>query len=223
MPDTKETFNSIYKNYDFINQLISFGLHKKWKSNFIKLIDFYGETIDIATGTGDIALKIKNMFPLVNVTGYDPSEKMLQIAKRKDKKNEIRFIEGFCENMPFDDSCFNFATITFGIRNTKSLNQSLSEIRRILKKDGILMIMEFSKTDNPLVKNIYHIYLNYIIPFIGSLFGKYHEYKYLATSIDAFYTMNEMNVILESKGFDIIRNIQYNFGLVTVYVVKLKP
>lgn len=220
MPDTKQTFDSISKNYDLINQLISFGLHKKWKSNFINIVNFYGQVIDIATGTGDIAMEIKKKYPDANLTGYDPSPNMLKIAKKKCIKNDVDFVEGFCEKMPFNDSSFDFATITFGIRNTKSVDNSLIEIKRILKDDGILMIMEFSKTNNVLIKNLYHIYLNFIIPFIGSLFGKYDEYKYLATSIEGFYTKDEMNNILESKNFSLIKNIEYNFGLVTVYVVK---
>ena len=82
MPDTKETFDSISKNYDFINQLISFGLHRKWKSNFINTVNFYGKVIDIATGTGDIAMEIKKKHPDANLTGYDPSPNMLDIAKK---------------------------------------------------------------------------------------------------------------------------------------------
>ena len=162
MPDTKKTFDSISKNYDLINQLISFGLHKKWKNDFINLINFHGEVIDLATGTGDIAISIKEKFPDVKVVGYDPSSMMLEIAKKKNSDNTICFKKGFCEEMPFLDSSFNFATITFGIRNTKSIANSLSEIKRVLKKDGVLMIMEFSKSENFLIKNsIQHIFKLY--------------------------------------------------------------
>lgn len=218
MPDTKKTFDSISKNYDLINQLISFGLHKKWKNDFINLINFHGEVIDLATGTGDIAISIKEKFPDVKVVGYDPSSMMLEIAKKKNSDNTICFKKGFCEEMPFLDSSFNFATITFGIRNTKSIANSLSEIKRVLKKDGVLMIMEFSKSENFLVKNLYNIYLNYIIPFIGFLFSKYDEYKYLANSIESFYSKDEMNLVLSQSGFTVNKNVQYNFGLVTIYI-----
>lgn len=218
MPDTKKTFDSISKNYDLINKIISFGMHKKWKSDFIKLSSFKGNIIDIATGTGDIAIEIKKRFPDVNVIGYDPSNEMLNIAKQKNSAKNIKFIQGFCESMPFDSESFDFTTITFGIRNTKSVNESLREINRILKKNGLLMIMEFSKSENLIIKSFYNIYLNYIIPFIGSLFSKYDEYKYLAESIEGFYSMSEMNEILKVNGFKVERNMQYNFGLVTVYI-----
>ena len=218
MPDTKKTFDSISKNYDLINKIISFGMHKKWKSDFIKLSSFKGNIIDIATGTGDIAIEIKKRFPDVNVIGYDPSNEMLNIAKQKNSAKNIKFIQGFCESIPFDSESFDFTTITFGIRNTKSVNESLREINRILKKNGLLMIMEFSKSENLIIKSFYNIYLNYIIPFIGSLFSKYDEYKYLAESIEGFYSMSEMNEILKVNGFKVERNMQYNFGLVTVYI-----
>ncbi len=218
MPDTKKIFDSISQNYDLINKIISFGLHKRWKSDFIKLSDLTGSIIDLATGTGDIAIEMKKKFPDTKIVGYDPSKKMLDIAKTKDSSSDIDFIQGFCEDMPFEDSSFNFATITFGIRNTKSINKSLKEIHRILKGNGTLMIMEFSKTQNFIIENLYNVYLNYIIPFIGRLFSKYSEYKYLATSIEGFYTKDEMNEILRNNNFKVIKNVEYNFGLVTIYI-----
>ena len=219
MPDTKKTFDSISSNYDIVNELISFGLHKKWKSDFVKLRKFSGNVIDIATGTGDIAIKIKSKYPNVAITGYDPSNNMLNLARKKNVNKNINFRQGFCEDMPFENEFFDFATITFGIRNTKSVNESLTEIRRVLKKNGILMIMEFSKNETIIIKQLYKIYLHWIIPFIGLLFSKFNEYKYLADSIEGFYSKDEMNKILEFNDFKVMENVQYNFGLVTVYIV----
>ena len=219
MPDTKKTFDSISSNYDIVNELISFGLHKKWKSDFVKLRKFSGNVIDIATGTGDIAIKIKGKYPNVAITGYDPSNNMLNLARKKNTHKDINFLQGFCEDMPFENEFFDFATITFGIRNTKSVNESLTEIRRVLKKNGILMIMEFSKNETIIIKQLYKIYLHWIIPFVGLLFSKFNEYKYLADSIEGFYSKDEMNKILEFNHFKVMENVQYNFGLVTVYIV----
>jgi demethylmenaquinone methyltransferase/2-methoxy-6-polyprenyl-1,4-benzoquinol methylase len=219
MPDTKKTFDSISSNYDIVNELISFGLHKKWKSDFVKLRKFSGNVIDIATGTGDIAIKIKGKYPNVAITGYDPSNNMLNLARKKNTHKDINFLQGFCEDMPFENEFFDIATITFGIRNTKSVNESLTEIRRILKKNGVLMIMEFSKNETIVIKQLYKIYLHWIIPFVGLLFSKFNEYKYLADSIEGFYSKDEMNKILEFNHFKVMENVQYNFGLVTVYIV----
>jgi demethylmenaquinone methyltransferase/2-methoxy-6-polyprenyl-1,4-benzoquinol methylase len=219
MPDTKKTFDSISSNYDIVNELISFGLHKKWKSDFVKLRKFSGNVIDIATGTGDIAIKIKGKYPNVAITGYDPSNNMLNLARKKNTHKDINFLQGFCEDMPFENEFFDIATITFGIRNTKSVNESLTEIRRVLKKNGVLMIMEFSKNETIVIKQLYKIYLHWIIPFVGLLFSKFNEYKYLADSIEGFYSKDEMNKILEFNHFKVMENVQYNFGLVTVYIV----
>jgi len=219
MPDTKKTFDSISSNYDIVNELISFGLHKKWKSDFVKLRKFSGNVIDIATGTGDIAIKIKGKYPNVAITGYDPSNNMLDLARKKNTHKDINFLQGFCEDMPFENEFFDIATITFGIRNTKSVNESLTEIRRVLKKNGVLMIMEFSKNETIVIKQLYKIYLHWIIPFVGLLFSKFNEYKYLADSIEGFYSKDEMNKILEFNHFKVMENVQYNFGLVTVYIV----
>jgi demethylmenaquinone methyltransferase/2-methoxy-6-polyprenyl-1,4-benzoquinol methylase len=219
MPDTKKTFDSISSNYDIVNELISFGLHKKWKSDFVKLRKFSGNVIDIATGTGDIAIKIKGKYPDVAITGYDPSNNMLNLARKKNTHKDINFLQGFCEDMPFENEFFDIATITFGIRNTKSVNESLTEIRRVLKKNGVLMIMEFSKNETIVIKQLYKIYLHWIIPFVGLLFSKFNEYKYLADSIEGFYSKDEMNKILEFNHFKVMENVQYNFGLVTVYIV----
>ena len=219
MPDTKKTFDSISSNYDIVNELISFGLHKKWKSDFVKLRKFSGNVIDTSTGTGDIAIKIKGKYPNVAITGYDPSNNMLNLARKKNTHKDINFLQGFCEDMPFENEFFDIATITFGIRNTKSVNESLTEIRRVLKKNGVLMIMEFSKNETIVIKQLYKIYLHWIIPFVGLLFSKFNEYKYLADSIEGFYSKDEMNKILEFNHFKVIENVQYNFGLVTVYIV----
>ena len=218
MPDTKDTFDSISQKYDLINDIISLKTHTIWKKNFIKLFEPKGKLLDVATGTGDIAIMIKENYPNTQVFALDPSKKMLEIAKNRKKGSSINFIEGCCEEIPFPDSTFDFVTITFGLRNTKSVATSLDEIKRVLKNDGKLVLMEFSKSDNLIIKVFYKFYLNIFIPFIGLLFGKFAEYKYLASSIESFYTPKEMNEILNSKRLNVIQNIKYNFGLVSVYI-----
>tara|TARA_B100000029_G_C17609320_1_gene968764 strand:- start:5495 stop:6175 length:681 start_codon:yes stop_codon:yes gene_type:complete len=220
MPDTKNTFDSISSKYDLINEIISLKRHNKWKKDFILMLNPHGEVLDIATGTGDVALMIKNQFSKVNVTAIDPSEKMLKIAKQRNKKDDINYINAYCEDIPFSDSTFDFITISFGLRNTKSIDKSLDEIRRVLKNDGKFMIMEFSKSEKFFTKVLYKVYLNLIIPFIGLLFGKFKEYRYLASSIESFYTPSEMAKKITSKGFDVKKRTEYNLGLVTVYEIK---
>ena len=155
MPDTKDTFDSISQKYDLINDIISLKTHTIWKKNFIKLFEPKGKLLDVATGTGDIAIMIKENYPNTQVFALDPSKKMLEIAKNRKKGSSINFIEGCCEEIPFPDSTFDFVTITFGLRNTKSVATSLDEIKRVLKNDGKLVLMEFSKSDNLIIKVFY--------------------------------------------------------------------
>lgn len=219
MPETKNTFDSISTKYDLINNLISLGGHKRWKHKFVNLLEINGRVLDIATGTGDIAILIKKMHLRTSVVGIDPSHEMLEIAKNKSPK-EISYVQGFCEDLPFEDGAFNYITISFGIRNVVSIEKSLNEINRALSEDGHLLIMEFSKNRSLFIKFLYKVYLNFFIPMVGFLFGKYQEYKYLASSIESFFTMDEMNNIISNHGFKITKNLKFNFGLVTVYVAK---
>ena len=218
MPQTKDTFDSIANVYDRINNIISLGKHKKWKSNFINIVKFEGKVLDLATGTGDIISLIKDKYPNTDCTGIDPSIDMLRIARKKYK--EIKFIESYAENLKYEDNYFDFVTISFGIRNTVSINDSLVEIRRVLKKNQLLLIMEFSKNNNILLKIITNLYLFFVIPFVGLLFGKFREYLYLSKSINNFYSPREFVKILEKNSFEVEKYESFNFGLVTIYKAK---
>ena len=201
-----------------INNIISLGKHKKWKSNFINIAKFEGKVLDLATGTGDIISLIKDKYPNTDCTGIDPSIDMLRIARKKYK--EIKFIESYAENLKYEDNYFDFVTISFGIRNTVSINDSLVEIRRVLKKNQLLLIMEFSKNNNILLKIITNLYLFFVIPFVGLLFGKFREYLYLSKSINNFYSPREFVKILEKNSFEVEKYESFNFGLVTIYKAK---
>lgn len=218
MPQTKDTFDSIANVYDRINNIISLGKHKKWKSNFINIAKFEGKVLDLATGTGDIISLIKDKYPNTDCTGIDPSIDMLRIARKKYK--EIKFIESYAENLKYEDNYFDFVTISFGIRNTVSINDSLVEIRRVLKKNQLLLIMEFSKNNNILLKIMTNLYLFFVIPFVGLLFGKFREYLYLSKSINNFYSPREFVKILEKNSFEVEKYESFNFGLVTIYKAK---
>ena len=127
--------------------------------------------------------------------------------------SEVRSSPGFWRFI-----CFHTHIKRNCLLNTNSVATSLDEIKRVLKNDGKIVLMEFSKSDNLIIKVFYKFYLNIFIPFIGLLFGKFAEYKYLASSIESFYTPKEMNKILNSKRLNVIQNIKYNFGLVSVYI-----
>jgi len=218
MPDTKDTFNSIATVYDKINDIISLGRHKDWKSFFISNADFDGKILDIATGTGDIISSIKKIYPNTDCYGIDPSKNMLSIAKQKNIG--INFIEAYSEELPFPENSFDFITISFGIRNTLSIDKSLKEIHRVLKKKQNLLVMEFSKNENFFLKILTNLYLFLIIPIVGLVYGKFKEYFYLSKSISNFYTPKEFKKLLETNFFLVDSVQSFNFGLVTIYKAR---
>ena len=218
MPDTKDTFNSIATVYDKINDIISLGRHKDWKSFFISNADFDGKILDIATGTGDIISSIKKIYPNTDCYGIDPSKNMLSIARQKNIG--INFIEAYSEELPFPENSFDFITISFGIRNTLSIDKSLKEIHRVLKKKQNLLVMEFSKNENFFLKILTNLYLFLIIPIVGLAHGKFKEYFYLSKSISNFYTPNEFKKLLETNFFLVDSVQSFNFGLVTIYKAR---
>ncbi len=218
MPDTKDTFNSIATVYDKINDIISLGRHKDWKSFFISNTDFDGKILDIATGTGDIISSIKKIYPNTDCYGIDPSKNMLSIARQKNIG--INFIEAYSEELPFPENSFDFITISFGIRNTLSIDKSLKEIHRVLKKKQNLLVMEFSKNENFFLKILANLYLFLIIPIVGLVYGKFKEYFYLSKSISNFYTPNEFKKLLETNFFLVDSVQSFNFGLVTIYKAR---
>ena len=218
MPDTKDTFNSIATVYDKINDIISLGRHKDWKSFFISNADFDGKILDIATGTGDIISSIKKIYPNTDCYGIDPSKNMLSIARQKNIG--INFIEAYSEELPFPENSFDFITISFGIRNTLSIDKSLKEIHRVLKKKQNLLVMEFSKNENFFLKILTNLYLFLIIPIVGLMYGKFKEYFYLSKSISNFYTPKEFKKLLETNFFLVDSVQSFNFGLVTIYKAR---
>ena len=218
MPDTKDTFNSIATVYDKINDIISLGRHKDWKSFFISNTDFDGKILDIATGTGDIISSIKKIYPNTDCYGIDPSKNMLSIARQKNIG--INFIEAYSEELPFPENSFDFITISFGIRNTLSIDKSLKEIHRVLKKKQNLLVMEFSKNENFFLKILANLYLFLINPIVGLVYGKFKEYFYLSKSISNFYTPNEFKKLLETNFFLVDSVQSFNFGLVTIYKAR---
>ena len=222
MPDTRNTFNSISSVYNLINNIISLGNHRKWKKRLVLKHTIKGNVLDIATGTGDIIYLIEEYWKDSTLYAIDPSNKMLEIAIKKNFKKNINFSENYCEDLQFNNNFFDFITISFGIRNTKSINIALSECRRVMMRGATLKIMEFSKSENIFLSFLTTTYLYLIIPFIGLLFGKFKEYFYLSSSISNFYTPKQFKEILLENGFQIKEVDTFNLGLVTIYTTT-KP
>ena len=198
-------FSSVYKKYDLMNDIMSFGVHRLWKQKFIEWMNPHSDSrlIDVASGTGDIAkLFSKKNNNSSQITCVEPNDGMFEEGKKnlKDFTN-IKWIKAHAEKLPLKDNFFDFYTISYGIRNVTDINKTLSEAYRVLKPGGRFMCLEFSKVDNEIINFFYKKYSN-TIPVIGKyIAGTSQPYKYLINSIDKFYNQNQLIELMANNGF----------------------
>lgn len=216
-------FDTISKNYDGLNRVISFGIDIKWRKKVVAIVkEVQPRTIlDIATGTGDLAINLAQT-NADKIIGLDISSGMLDIGKVKVKKyaleNTIEMILGDGENMPFEDNSFDAITVAFGVRNFETLEKGLKEILRVLKPQGTFVILETSMPTKTPFKQGYKFYTNNILPLIGKLFSKDRSaYKYLCESASVFPYGEALNNILRETGFINVKDFPQTFGVATIY------
>ena len=221
-------FNTISGNYDSLNRVISFGIDIKWRKKVLDLVTKSNpETIlDIATGTGDLAILMAQT-PAKKIIGLDISSGMLAVGVQKiaDKKlsDRIEMILGDSENMPFEDDYFDAITVAFGVRNFENLEKGLSEILRVLKPGGTFVILETSVPEKTPYKQGYNFYSKNILPLIGKIFSKDDvAYGYLSESAAAFPYGEALNNILRKIGFIDVVALPQTFGVATIYSASKK-
>jgi demethylmenaquinone methyltransferase/2-methoxy-6-polyprenyl-1,4-benzoquinol methylase len=220
----EKMFDTISGNYDDLNRLISFGTDLKWRKKVLKhIINHQPESIlDIATGTGDLAIKFAEKTKASKIVGLDLSEGMLSVARKKvndtELENKVKFIKGDSEALPFDENSFNAITVSFGIRNFDNLEKGLSEIFRVLKPNGALIILETSVPTKFPFKQGYQFHSKIILPIVGKLFSKDKvAYSYLSKSASVFPFGDRLNNILQNIGFINVENKPQTFGVATIY------
>ncbi len=219
----KKMFDNISNEYDSLNRVISFGIDVKWRKKVVKLV---GETkpetiLDIATGTGDLAINLVET-NAKKIVGLDISDGMLEVGRQKIKKkhidNIIEMVVGDSEDLPFEDNSFDAITVAFGIRNFEHLQKGLSEILRVLKPNGIFVILETSVPTKTPFKQGHRFYTKYIISSIGKIFSKDQSaYSYLSESASKFPYGEAMNNILSKIGFIDVKDYPQTFGVATIY------
>jgi demethylmenaquinone methyltransferase/2-methoxy-6-polyprenyl-1,4-benzoquinol methylase len=221
-------FDTISGNYDNLNRVISFGIDIKWRKKVLQLVAKSNPKtiLDIATGTGDLAILLAET-DADKIIGLDISSGMLQVGVKKiaDKNlsNTIEMILGDSENMPFEDNSFDAITVAFGIRNFETLEKGLAEIMRVLKPNGIFVILETSVPDKTPYKQGYNFYSKNILPIIGKLFSKDDvAYGYLSESAAAFPYGEALNNILKNVGFIDVIAMPQTFGVATIYSASKK-
>ena len=223
-----QMFDTISDNYDGLNRVISFGIDIKWRKKVLALVaEKNPDTIlDIATGTGDLAI-LMTKTSATKIIGLDLSAGMLEVGKKKiEKKNlsdKIEMVLGDSENMPFPNNHFDAITVSFGIRNFETLEKGLSEILRVLKPNGIFVILETSVPEKTPYKQGYAFYTKYILPLIGKLFSKDNvAYGYLSESASNFPYGEKLNNILRKIEFIDVVAMPQTFGVATIYSASKK-
>ena len=218
----KKIFNEVASKYDFMNDLMSFGLHHIWKKKFINEIKINkkNKILDIGSGTGDIFNQILNE-NIVNQTNQiilsDPNINMIKAGKKKINK-KINWIATYAENLPFKNNEFDLITMSFSLRNVYDLKKSLKEIHRVLKNGGQFLCLEFGKINNPEINQIYKIYTESFIPKLGKLIANNEEaYTYLIESIKKFPNQETLCKILKNNKFKNINYSNLSFGSVAIY------
>ncbi len=218
-----QMFDAISENYDGLNRVISFGIDVKWRKKVVAIVGENNpkQILDIATGTGDLAIMMATLNP-ERIVGLDISAGMLEVGKQKISKanlsDKIEMLVGDSENMPFEDNTFDAITVSFGVRNFANLDKGLTEIKRVLKPNGKLVILETSVPTKFPYKQGYRFHTSVILPVVGKLFSKDKvAYSYLSESANSFPFGEKFNNILLKNGFTTATDKPVTFGVASIY------
>lgn len=221
-----EMFDNISGKYDFLNHFFSAGIDNLWRKKAIKELKEVKPKVilDVATGTGDFAFEAMSLDP-DKIIGIDISKGMLEVGKKKIlKKNlqeKMEFLIGDSENLAFTENYFDAITVSFGVRNFQDLKKGLSELFRVLKPGGKVVILEFSKPKRFPVKQAYYTYFKYIMPVVGKVVSKDNSaYSYLPESVMAFPEGDKFLSILKEIGFLDIKSILLTGGIASIYTAR---
>ena len=223
-------FESIADKYDLMNDLMSFGLHRKWKEKFVDLINLNLKRrnfiLDLGSGTGDIVCQInRELKQNFNYLTYlvDPNIEMIKQGTKKIQGKNIMWLASYGERLPFKDNKFDLVTMSFSLRNVKNMKTTLNEVNRVLKKNGQFLCLEFGKIKNLTINSIYKIYSENFIPELGkNITGNKEAYKYLVESIKKFPSQEDICKILKLRKFYNINFYNLNFGVAVIYTCRKK-
>ncbi|NNF02775.1 MAG: bifunctional demethylmenaquinone methyltransferase/2-methoxy-6-polyprenyl-1,4-benzoquinol methylase UbiE [Bacteroidia bacterium] len=220
----EEMFDNISSKYDFLNHFLSLGIDKLWRKRIVRILreNNCQQILDIATGTGDLAIAISKIAN-THITGVDISNKMLAVGREKilnlGLEKRIELVNGDSENLQYKDNSFDAVCVAFGVRNFEDLEKGLNEMHRVLKPGGKCVILEFALPTKFPVKQFYHFYFNYVCPFLGRKIAKDDRaYKYLARSVNNFPYNEAFIKIFDSCGFKRSHYISLSFGIASIYV-----
>jgi len=221
--DVMEMFDAIAPRYDLLNRVLSMGIDQRWRRQAVEWLreEAPERILDVATGTGDLAIQAMTLDPK-KVVGVDIAEEMLSVGRVKIEKmglsDRILLQQGDAERLPFSDRQFDAALVAFGVRNFEDLNRGLQEIRRVLKPGGALVVLEFSRPRAFPIKQAYAFYGRYILPRVGRTLSKDEgAYEYLPASISAFPDGKDFLEIMQQAGYQNLAHRPLTFGIATLY------
>jgi demethylmenaquinone methyltransferase/2-methoxy-6-polyprenyl-1,4-benzoquinol methylase len=216
----RDLFSAIAERYELVNHLLSGGLDFLWRAAAVRHVRKWKPALllDVATGSGDLAIAIEKNSPSTRVVGADFCRPMLEVARRK---GLAELVEADGLALPFDSGSFDGVTVAFGLRNMASWERGLSEMSRVLKPGGHLLILDFSLPTLPLIRPLYRAYLHYVLPLVAGLAtGRKDAYEYLAGSIEEFPSGTSMTRLIESCGFRTAVAHPLSLGTVSLYTAE---
>jgi demethylmenaquinone methyltransferase/2-methoxy-6-polyprenyl-1,4-benzoquinol methylase len=216
----REIFGAIARRYDLANHVLSCGCDFYWRRRAAEIVASWrpNAIVDLACGTGDLALVLQKKIPTAKIIGADFSEPMLAIAKRKGVRETIL---ANAMQLPFENASVDVVTISFGLRNLPDWSEALREMRRVLRANGHVLILEFSLPTMSILRGFYRFYLHRIVPLIGAALTKEKgAYDYLGASIEEFPNGEAMLRLLEANGFRDAMAEPLTAGIVTVYTAN---
>ncbi len=219
-------FDDISPKYDFLNHFLSFGIDRNWRNKLVRVLGDRKPlaVLDVATGTGDLAIAISSLKP-PRIAGIDISEKMLEIGRQKiaDRglNHMITLQQADAENIPFSDNSFDAVTVAFGVRNYENLEVGLREMQRVLRPGGVMLILEFSHPSSFPMKQLYSFYSGRVIPIMGKLIsGNDKAYTYLPESVAAFPSGKKFLEILRKIGLKNAGQVSLSMGIASIYMAE---
>ena len=225
--EVQQMFDNIAPTYDKLNHILSLSIDKMWRRHVVRKVRRMKpeKIMDLATGTGDLAIKMAKAMPKAKIMGVDLSEKMLAVAaekvRRKGLDDHIALYQGDAENLDVTDGVLDVVTVAFGVRNFGNLEQGLSEIMRSLRSGGHIVVLEFSTPRNWLVRKCYQFYSNHVMKPVGGMVSKDRKaYDYLPDSIVEFPDRERFLDIMHRTGFVECRRFSQSFGIAQIYIGK---
>lgn len=218
-----QMFDRIASRYDLMNRIISLGIDQGWRRKTVRALSLSADSqvLDLATGTGDLAILVAETHPTVEVVGVDPSVGMLEVGRKKvhdrDLTGRIRMVEGKAEDLHFKDDQFDGVCMAFGIRNAEDRGRALREMARVTRPQGRVAILELSEPRG-ILGPLARFHVHQVVPRLGALLSGEQEYRYLERSIAAFPPADEFAALMRESGLSVLEVLPLTFGVCHLYV-----